>query len=162
MNTEAVVSQIIDIITGQEAKVYTFAQTCGGWEIWLQCELAHRFDANATREVDVWGDGRACDLYFEETKFIVELKCLGWNVIQTSKAKAGSFGSPPSALQGFVDKVVVDQRKIVEFNAGKGVSIAIIPRFMDQVTDSITDLFTTGGYHVMDITPNFRLFWWAN
>lgn len=133
----------------------------GGWEIWLQCELAHFFDYQAQREVNVWDDERACDLYFEDTKFVVELKCLGWNVIQTSKKKGGSWAATESSLETFAKRVLADKKKIGDYG-GKGISIAVVPTFKDVGYTSLIGRLKVGGYRFFDIgITEIQVVYWA-
>ena len=160
MDVKTVVNATGEIIVDNARKVYLISQTCGGWEIWLQCELAFLFDSAAQREVDVWEDGRACDLYFSENGFIVELKCLGWNAIQLSKKKKGSFGATNSALEAFNLRILEDQQKIAEYK-GSGVSLAVIPKFVKEDYNSSKGLLMTAGYAFIDITDDFGLAHWS-
>lgn len=159
MDADSVLDAVRSIIWRNKDKVYLIAQTSGGWEGWLQCEVAWYFKAKTIREVDVWDDGRKCDFYFESTKYIAELKALGWNVIQTSKRKGGSFQATQSALNSFVDRVVEDKRK-VEGYKGQGISIAVVPTFILRESDTIINKLRAKGYRVEVIVSGIRMAFW--
>lgn len=161
MNADVVVGVIQEILNENRDKVYHIAQTCGGWEIWLQCELAWCFgnaDVGVRREVNVWNDARACDLWFED-EYIVELKCLGWNVIQTSKKKSGSFGSTGTSLKDFARRVLEDKKKIDDYK-GKGCSIAIIPKFLKGDAEEICKFLLSNNYQIADLVEGFDFAWY--
>lgn len=159
MDADSVLDAVRSIIWRNKDKVYLIAQTSGGWEGWLQCEVAWYFKEKTIREVDVWDDGRKCDFYFESTKYIAELKALGWNVIQTSKRKGGSFQATQSALNSFVDRVVEDKRKVEDYE-GQGISIAVVPTFISQASDTLINELKAEGYRVEVIVPDVRMAFW--
>jgi hypothetical protein len=126
------------VLSEQRQKVEILAQVCGGWEGWLQCEIAHVLSPNVVREQQVYGDARKCDLQFE-SGFVVELKCYGR--AQTTKSK--QFGQQSEAIQSSVDtyvaKVAQDVGKIQQLlgTGQHGCAIAVVPDFSLNETESI-------------------------
>ena len=130
-NIKEVIDAIKLVINNNQTKLAIIWQFSGGWEIWLQCEVAyilHEKGITVFREEKIWGDSRACDLYFPDNLFAAELKCPSLNRVQTSKKFGGqSIGSTDSGEGAFADEVIIDKAKLAEVRFGNSVSICVLP-----------------------------------
>ena len=111
MNFNEVTLALDDILTNQKSKIGICSQYSGGWEGWLQIEMVMKWEPGKVyREVSVWNDRRSIDLWFPETKFGVELKCLGLNRVSQDDRIISDRGSKYGE---FTDLVLTDVQKVV-------------------------------------------------
>ena len=157
MDDSTVLKEVRSLIFTQREKVYWIAQTSGGWEGWLQCELAWRFRLSALREAHVWKNRLKVDFHFGSSNYVVELKALGWNVIQGEK---GTFRSKDSELNAFVNRVLADKLKIMR-HRGAGISIAIVPAFNELYTNKILDDLKKHSYTISSINRDISMAFWS-
>ena len=144
-----------DVIYNQPNKVNVICQTAGGWENWMQCELAYlilkKENVGVIREEHVWdsNSGWKCELLIQDERepdnpyLIVEIKALGWK-----RAQGNGTHLTQSAYNDFLAQVDYDFTKLRTPNIynAKGISILWIPAF-----PGIQDL--TDPNHVLD---NYR------
>ena len=82
MNYQEVVQALDAILTAKKREIEGFSQYSGGWENWLKIEMTGKWSfGQVFPEQHVWDDKRQIDLWFPDTRFGVELKCLGLNRI---------------------------------------------------------------------------------
>ena len=131
MDINRVVECLCRVLEENKKKIEMIYQFSGGWEIWLQCEMACRFNVGEVlREVPLWNDKRACDLVFSNG-YAVELKCPGWLRVQSSKKYGGmTFGSTKGGIKKLAGEIEKDKLKIQEYrhnSIGKhGCSIVVL------------------------------------
>lgn len=160
MNRTEVLEKVDLLLTQRADDIELMFQTSGGWEGWLQCELALRFPLGSVqREVDAWENGNECDLFFPDTKFLVELKCLSLGRMQTSKKNHGqTFSGTVSGDNKFIMEVAKDLEKVSAYS-GLGVSIAVIPNFHDVARRFLLALYSRGYKMRVGNTDKFHLLW---
>lgn len=110
MSRELVLQAIVASLQANEEKSELIIQTKGGWEIWMQCEVAYLLFKegyqDVLREVPVYNNKKlAADLVFsaDGTTNVVELKTLS----------LAQFANQ-SLFNGFLNKVKDDVSKINE------------------------------------------------
>lgn len=134
-----ILKKLKDLLSKQNDRIERISQYSGGWEGWLQCELALCWEpGDVEREAHVWGDQRACDLYFPTQKLCVELKTFGLaraHKASTSEKDARVFGDIPSAYSGFASGIHDDMMKLQSpgTKGESGASIVIIPGWVPNI-----------------------------
>ena len=66
-STKDVIDAIKSVIDNNQTKLGIIWQFSGGWEIWLQCEVAYIFYGKGIavfREVKLWGDNQGLRFIF--------------------------------------------------------------------------------------------------
>jgi hypothetical protein len=132
MNTQQIQQAVYHVLEHNSEKIGLMSQYSGGWEGWLQCELSVYWPSGTVeREVPIWGDRRACDLWFPETKYAVELKCFGLNRAFKSGGQPKHISDINSTYTKWAKEVIIDAKKIEELETGyNGLSIVIIPTWL--------------------------------
>ena len=135
MNKEQVTEALTFVLTKMDEKINLISQFSGGWEGWLQCELSVLWKpGEVEREVALWGDRRASDLYFPSTKFCVELKCYGLNRAFKKGASPLHISNIQSTYTSFGDDIKVDINKLLELPPGYGgMSIIVVPNWLPDM-----------------------------
>ena len=140
-------------------------QFSGGWEIWLQCEMAWRYPLGTVmREQALWGDRRACDLVFDNG-YAVELKCPGLLRLQTShKMKGLTFGETKGGIERLVEEIIKDKKKIDEYASLSsnlhGCSMVVIPAAALGYSRLGMLLVQRGGYTMGITYGGFHIYTW--
>jgi hypothetical protein len=131
VNYSEVIQALNAILTEQKNAIGEFSQSSGGWEGWLQIEMWKRWDyGKVYREESVWGDRRAIDLWFPETKFGVELKCLG---LKRTEDKNDIFSKTYTKYSAFAEGVLTDVEKVATLpQGGTGIAIVVIPTWLPE------------------------------
>lgn len=129
MNYVEVYQALNTILTDKGGKVSTMAQQAGGWEGWLQGELsAYWEEGKVYREQNAWGDRRAIDLWFPDTRFGVELKCFGLN---RAYKEGHIFSDTVRPYRAFAELVLEDVAKVRSLpQGGGGMAVVIIPTWV--------------------------------
>lgn len=132
MNVHDVLSKLAETLAANRERIGEMSQYAGGWEGWLQCELSLKWrPGEVEREVQLWNDRRACDLWFPSTKFCVELKCFSLNRAFKSGASAMHLSDVSSTYAGWSADILKDAAKLKELPDGvSGVSIVIVPTWL--------------------------------
>ena len=132
VNKNEVINALKDTLALNKQRIGMMSQYAGGWEGWLQCELSLRWDPGAVeREVELWGDRRACDLYFPLTKFCVELKCFGLNRAFKQGKNPLHISNIHSTYDDWSQDVLKDAKKLEELPSGwSGLSIVVVPTWL--------------------------------
>jgi len=137
MNETTVLTKLKNFISGHSDKIERISQLSGGWEAWLQAELADLWSpGEVLREVNAYGPNSKlrADLFFPSTNFIVELKCLSLGQAQTAGHLINTTAF--SLYKPIAKGTNTDASKITG-SANNGVSILIIPGFNRLVSESI-------------------------
>lgn len=124
--------QKLDALLVQKKRdIETMSQSTGGWEGWLQGEMFNQWDpGKVLREEKVWGDSRAIDFWFPDTKFGVEIKCLGLNRV---KSDTNIISKITSTYTSFANDVLIDVQKVATLPQGaKGMAIVVIPTWLPE------------------------------
>ncbi len=129
MNFSEVVQNLDAILTEKKNQIGDFSQFSGGWEGWLQVEMTSKWGyGKVLREQPVWGDKRAIDLWFPDTNYGVELKCLGLNRTSYTNHIISDINS---TYKKFAQEVLEDVKKLEEFR-GSGLGIVVIPTWLPE------------------------------
>lgn len=140
MNANEVLSALKEALASRRADIELMTQFAGGWEGWLQCEIALRFPLGSVqREIRLWNDRRACDLFFEDptapsgapSAFCVELKCFGLNRAYRSGNDPKHISDIQSTYQAWSNDVLADAAKLRELpDEFDGMSIVLVPTWL--------------------------------
>jgi len=129
MNYAEVVQALDAILTEHHISIGEASQHAGGWEGWLQIEMVKKWESGKVfREQGVWGDRRAIDLWFPETKFGVELKCFGLN---RAFKEGHIFSDTVSPYRAFAQLALEDVEKVRSIpQGGGGMAVVVIPTWL--------------------------------
>lgn len=134
MNHNDVLNKLFNLLDEKRSLIEGISQYSGGWEGWLQCELSMCWDFGVVeREVALWGDKRAADLWFPKSKYCVELKCLSLNRAYKKGNNPLHISDIESTYSGFADDALEDIKKIgaLPEEAG-GCAIIVIPTWLTK------------------------------
>lgn len=131
MDYNEVVQALDAILTEQKHAIGDFSQFSGGWEGWLQIEMTRKWPyGKVLREECIWGDAREVDLWFPETRFGVELKCLG---LKRIAYKDNIISEIASTYRKFAHDALVDVDKVRTIpQGGTGMAVVIIPTWVPE------------------------------
>jgi len=134
MNSNQVINAVKEILVSNRERIGMMSQYSGGWEGWLQCELSLKWNpGDVEREMELWGDRRACDLAFPSTKFCVELKCFGLARAFKRGGAPRHFSNIPSTYDDWSQDVLKDAKKLEELSDGwSGLSIVVVPTWLPR------------------------------
>ncbi|PTU75741.1 hypothetical protein [Pseudomonas mangrovi] len=131
MNYQEVVQALDAILTAKKREIEGFSQYSGGWENWLKIEMTGKWSfGQVFPEQHVWDDKRQIDLWFPDTRFGVELKCLGLNRIAH---KEHIISEIASTYRSFCQDALVDVEKVRTIpQGGTGMAVVIIPTWVPE------------------------------
>jgi hypothetical protein len=134
MKGNDVLNKLVETLAANRERIGVMSQYAGGWEGWLQCELSLKWEpGDVEREVALWNDRRACDLWFPATQFCVELKCFSLNRAHKAGAAPRHFSDIGSSYAGWSQDILKDSAKLEALPDGYlGVSIVVIPTWLPQ------------------------------
>lgn len=159
MNNNLVRNALVETLTVNRDRIEVMSQYSGGWEGWLQCELSLCWGpGEVEREVALWNDRRACDLWFPETKFCVELKCFGLNRAFKKGNSPMHISDSDSTYSDWCKDILKDATKLEELPEDyNGLSVVVVPTWLpvdafrsikSQLVSSTYYWFEQNGFYI--------------